>query len=65
MNRSELIFGTPYNRGRDKDLAAAAGVSVSTIRRWRKHPERMTLDQLRTILRLRAVPDEQRLKVLR
>lgn len=65
MTRSELIFGSQYTRGRDADLARATGVSVSTLRRWRADPDKIPSGKLRIILRIRRVPDDMRLRLLK
>lgn len=65
IRASIIILGDKYTRGNGEDIAKALGVSVSTIRRWRKNPELIPYGKMRLLCRLRDIPEDRCARLLK
>ena len=65
MTKSEILFGSGFGAVNISRWAPVVGVSPSTLREWRKNPDKMPLWAVARMVRLRELTKEKRLEVLR
>ncbi len=64
MKKQELLFGYGVNTANMPMLAKCLGVSLSTLHRWRREPNKMPLWAAIRIAKLRGLSDEQKVQIL-
>lgn len=65
MTASELIFGSGTSTRTGAAWGRLFGVSRETVRKWREDPGLIRLRDLRTIVRVKKMSDEDIVKLVR
>lgn len=61
----DVIFGKPGSSINVADIARATGIPATTLNRYKKRPELITLGRLRIMLRDRELTDSQIVKLIK